>query len=448
MIIFSLCYNIQYETLENKVITGVSSTTVLEIPITVERIKDSDFRDRQLISQVLYNLHDILEEVIFPQNSNIISLGVATFCNFLKLSRIDLTNCKKLLSIDKCTFALSSLTSIILPSNLQSIGVGAFCYTHLEAVDIPSSVTYIDGYFLDKFYFHGPFESCEKLKSLNIHGDSKITFIGCRFAALSKIETVFIPKETALTPATFNGILTLKTIRIHDQNTNYALYNNCLYSADFSQFFWAPNNYPQKLTFHESLRILPFFSFHFFYYSFDLEIPSSVSEIHDHCFSDCNVSNIIFNTEKPKFIGYPFVRSTSSIQMPRGLTTITGGMFNLYLGTYILFPKYLREIQSSAFHDCHNLQTLKFESNLEKNIIIRSGAFLRLSKLDKVLVDSKLFNKFSIEQNAFINCPLLKEIHYVHNSSVTKKIECIIQTCKQVNYNNMMYMYSYVFILL
>lgn len=48
-------YDITYESSDNKVIVGVTDTNILEIPVSVERIKDSVPKNHGMQSQLLSN---------------------------------------------------------------------------------------------------------------------------------------------------------------------------------------------------------------------------------------------------------------------------------------------------------------------------------------------------------------------------------------------------------
>lgn len=108
-------------------------------------------------------------------------------------------------------FSDSSISSIVIPSNIKSIGEFAFvnCF-NLKRVTIPDSVTDIG---------RSAFRGCRSLTSITI--PSNVTDIGSyAFAGCRGLTSITIPDSvTWIEGGTFNGCNSLKSIRIPDMTT-------------------------------------------------------------------------------------------------------------------------------------------------------------------------------------------------------------------------------------
>lgn len=163
--------------------------------------------------------------------------------------------------------------------------------------------------------------------------------------------------------------------------------------------------YDRQITFHPTVKIISSFGFLNSNYTFDIVIPSSITQIQYYSFYQCKVSKIIFS-KTFAFKNPPFYEATSTIILPNDLTKITGGMFNRYLGVSVQIPEGIHKIYAGAFQGCMNLKTLMFYRN-KQCIIIKEGAFKNLPELDTIYADASLTNKISIELKAFQECPLV-----------------------------------------
>lgn len=83
--------------------------------------------------------------------------------------------------IEDGTFGWSSISRVILPDTLKSIGNSAFGFSHIQYIDIPKSVTEIE---------ERAFMNCERLKEIKFNGPMEtigpFAFSGCK--ALIKLE--------------------------------------------------------------------------------------------------------------------------------------------------------------------------------------------------------------------------------------------------------------------
>ena len=107
---------------------GCSSLTDMEFPNSITEIHDSAFAETSLIS------------IVLPENLTYLRFGAFAGCK--NLSSVTF-NCTALECIEYCVFgACNSLTTIVLPDGVRSLGELAFHHcTSLKSVIIPSSVT-------------------------------------------------------------------------------------------------------------------------------------------------------------------------------------------------------------------------------------------------------------------------------------------------------------------
>lgn len=94
--------------------------------------------------------------------------------------KLDISSVTGITEITEKTFYYSMLSGIILPNDLETIGIRAFVYNFFEEITIPNNVKTIEKY---------SFSSCYYLKTITI--PAKLTFIGASaFKDCDRLETV------------------------------------------------------------------------------------------------------------------------------------------------------------------------------------------------------------------------------------------------------------------
>ena len=161
----------------------------------------------------------------------------------------------------------SGLTSLILPSNVTSIGYSAFygciCLTSLT---LPSSVTSIGS---------SAFEGCRSLTSLIL--PSSVTSIGSSaFSGCSGLTSLTLPSSvTSIGWATFSGCSGLTSLTLPSSVT----------SIDGRAFYGCSSLF--GLTLPSSVTSIGSSAFEACYGLFSLTLPSSVTEIGESAFRGC-----------------------------------------------------------------------------------------------------------------------------------------------------------------
>ena len=221
-----------------------------------------------------------------------------------------------------------SLSEIVIPSSVTSIGKGAFSYcVSLSEIVIPSSVTSIGD---------SAFSSCDSLSKIVI--PSSVTSIGkgAFFRCHSLSEIVIPSSVTSIGDGAFYDCGSLSEIIIPSSVTSIG-------GSAFSRCY--------------SLS--------------EIVIPSSVTSIGDSAFSYCrSLSEIVIPSSVTSIGKGAFSRcvSLSEIVIPSSVTSIGKGTFSYcYSLSEIVIPSSVTSIGDSAFYRC------KFPDNLKQELIFRFG---------------------------------------------------------------------------
>ena len=221
-----------------------------------------------------------------------------------------------------------SLSEIVIPSSVTSIGKGAFSYcVSLSEIVIPSSVTSIG---------HGAFYSCHSLSEIVI--PSSVTSIGDgAFYGCHSLSEIVIPSSvTSIGHGAFYSCHSLSEIVIPSSVTSIgdSAFSRCVSLSE-------------------------------------IVIPSSVTSIGDSAFSYCrSLSEIVIPSSVTSIGDSAFSRcvSLSEIVIPSSVTSIGKGTFSYcYSLSEIVIPSSVTSIGDSAFYRC------KFPDNLKQELIFRFG---------------------------------------------------------------------------
>ena len=213
----------------------------------------------------------------------------------------------------------SGLTSLILPSNVTSIGYSAFygciCLTSLT---LPSSVTSIGS---------SAFEGCRSLTSLIL--PSSVTSIGSSaFSDCSDLTSLTLPSSvTSIGWATFSGCSGLTSLTLPSSVT----------SIDGRAFYGCSSLF--GLTLPSSVTSIGSSAFEACYGLFSLTLPSSVTEIGESAFRGCC--------------------SLASLTLPSSVTEIGESAFRGCSSLASLtLPSSVTSIGKSAFEGCSGLTSI------------------------------------------------------------------------------------------
>ena len=227
----------------------------------------------------------------------------------------------------------SSLTSLTLPSSLQSIGDSAFqdCYS-LTSLTLPSSLQSI--------------------------GD-------CAFWGCSSLTSLTLPSSLQLIGDGAFGCTSLRSVIC---NQFYKVIDQMLLSADGTQViaYWGENS---EVTIPEGVQSIGDCAFCDCSSLTSLTLPSSLQSIGDWAFNGCSSLTSLTLPSSFQSIGdYAFYdcNSLTSLTLPSSLQSIGGGAFRGCSSlTSLTLPSSLQSIGDSAFCDCSSLTSLYIPAGTE-----------------------------------------------------------------------------------
>ena len=269
--------------------------------------------------------------------------------------------------------SLTSLTSLTLPSSLQSIGNHAFCDCNsLTFLTLPSSLQLIG---------NGAFRGCNSLTSLTL--PSSLQSIG---------------------GGAFTSCTSLRSVIC---NQFYKVIGQMLLSSDGTQViaYWGKNS---EVTIPEGVQSIGNSAFYDCNSLTSLTLPSSLQSIGDWAFGWCSSLTSLTLPSSLQSIGDSAFRgcgSLRSLTLPSSLQSIGDRAFAgcQYLASFT-FPSSLQSIGDSAFGCCSSLTSLTFPSSLQS---IGDSAFCDCDSLTSLTLPSSLQ---SIGGGAFTKCTSLRSV--------------------------------------
>lgn len=192
-----------------------------------------------------------IDKLIFEKPSNIRSISNSAFYD-TNLTDLEIFGCTNLETIGEYAFYYNDMTSLVFPSSLKKIGVGAFYYCDdLEKLDFShcKNLEIIDDY---AFYY------CDYLKALNLSGCSNLKKIGkYAFYECDYIENL-----------DFKDCVNLRKIG------DYAFsYDDYIEKIDLSPCI--------------NLKEIDYAAFYYCEELGEITFPASLNKIGQYCFEDC-----------------------------------------------------------------------------------------------------------------------------------------------------------------
>ncbi|MCW4127763.1 leucine-rich repeat protein [Prevotella copri] len=245
---------------------------------------------------------------------------------------------------DRAFLGCRSLSEIVIPSSVTSIGDGAFSWCRsLSEIVIPSSVTSI--------------------------GDS--AFCGC-----SSLIYISIPKSVfglnGNPFAKWNG-------KLECLSPNFVYEDDVLFNKDKSRIISFRNQNIKSYVIPSSVTSIGDYAFSYCDSLSEIVIPSSFTSIGDYAFSSC--------------------RSLSEIVIPSSVTSIGKGAFSCCDSlSEIVIPSSVTSIGDRAFYGCCSLSEIVIPSSVTS---IGDRAFYGCCSLSEIVIPSSVT---SIGDRAFLGC--------------------------------------------
>jgi hypothetical protein len=255
---------------------------------------------------------------------------------------------------DYAFYYCSSLTSITLPEGVTSIGDYAFNYCRsLTSITLPEGVTSIGDY---AFYCCSSltsvtlsegmnsigeyaFCSCSSLTSITI--PEKITSIGfCVFAGCSSLTSIILPEGmTSIGDNAFSSCSSLTSIILPEGITSI---------GDYAFFYCSSLT---SIILPEGITSIGDYAFFYCSSLTSIHIPKGVTSIGDYAFYKCSALN--------------------SIDIPEGVTSIGEWTFSKCSSlTCIDIPESVTSIGGGAFVDCSSLRICKWNTSISVSDVI------------------------------------------------------------------------------
>lgn len=298
--------------------------------------------------------HVVIEEASYLQEVNKLiiegELNSDDWSKIKQMTNLTELDLSKALIDEIPSYAFSgrwAIEKVLLPPTLKKIGTYAFQKTSLTSVNIPDNVETIEVY---------AFSNARQLQEL--HLPDSLTSLGrYAFEECRSLRTVKIPTKLKEIPwYAFQYCSSLQSVELHDSITgigDYAFRNCDLREITLPKsttwvggYAFYGNANLSKVTLNEGL--VDIWTYAFQNTAIDtLNCPSTLRNIYSNAFRDCT--------------------NLRQINLNEGLTRIESGALANNKATEIVLPSSLEYCAGGAFYDCDSLITIEARSVMPPN---------------------------------------------------------------------------------
>ena len=289
-------------------------------------------------------LYNKISEINVP--NNITSISSSLFKNIKGLETVNISSSISEIG-EEAFYNCSDLNTINIESNNDIlIQKSAFRYCeNLENINTTSTININGGY---------NFENCKKLKKLPALSPSMITIYSSTFESCESLESVTIPDNIkTINSYAFSDCISLKTVQL-SKNVK-VIPENCFYNCS-SLVEIDISNVTQSIGAHAFENCTNLTS-----------VTLGYLDVYSYAFANTGISSISLDASK---------------YIADGVCANCKNLVSIEIGTYI------KEIGSSAFSNCDNLEYVTIPNNVTK----LSSSFTNCPKLKEVNVGSGVTN--------------------------------------------------------
>lgn len=267
-------------------------------------------------------------------------------------------------------FSTSTLSEIILPPTITSIGTAAFLFCgDLTSMTIPASVNVIG---------ECAFAGCESLNEFIVddhntafsthdgmlYNHDKTRLIACPGA---RSRTVVAASVTSISPSAFFLCSRLESIGVEEGNKSYTSSDGILYNADMTILTACPGQ-KAKVTIPASVTAIGDVAFGGCWLITDIDIPASVTYIGDMAFILCQSLRTVTVPSSVTYIGgstFENCGNLTSVELNAQIKSISAGMFNECSSlSHVNIPPTVTSIEEYAFRVCTSLPSISIPASV------------------------------------------------------------------------------------
>ena len=315
-------------------------------------------------------------------------------------------------------YKCGSLTTIVLPNNIEHIGAFALSHSGITSFTIPNNIQTIGS---------EAFANCTKLESIVI-GNSIVSAAenmldGCinlkKITMLSDNSTYTIEGKTFQNGMLFNESKSELIRCCYLGSSNYIVPNGVKKIGDYA---FTGCNQLESITFSDDVIMVGKYTFQNCRKLTSVKIGSGVSSMSETAFEGCTnldefvvIDNkgaystqdgILYNRSKTKVVRCP-LNKRGIINLPASIGTIGDYAFSSCTGITSIYITETGTIGNFAFSNCANLESIHIADRWNTHTFIMDYAFENCVKLSSITIPacSKVWGE------AFVGCTGMKEIH-------------------------------------